>query len=222
MSGDNDDGSGVPIPGGQGGRKNTIKPEEIGGDEHDHSPYRKPKSGEGPAPKANEEKISVLEKIISVLYTTKLVEGGGFLSNETKQTQSLVNSEGGPGGGGYRNAAIRILQRNPAIEAALPQTLTAPLTRRSVKTMGLQPVIQMIQRTIHGIFESANPGIINPGRDKATQNVDTYLNSRSSYKDADYFKKLASERRKRVSENFHKELTPVEKATIRKLKVKEG
>lgn len=124
-------------------------------------------------------KVQVLADIISRLYNDRLVEGGGgIFSRELKQAQSFVDAVGGASPGGYINAAKVLLSRNPNLERLLPeQTIGDVLSKRTVKSHPAYNAIKESQKSIHQLFEAANPGIINPRRRRATENVKEYLGS---------------------------------------------
>ena len=171
-------------------------------------------------------KLNILADMIGILYSERLVEGGGFISYEKKQTQSLVDAVGGPNEGGYNNAASVLMKRNPQLEAVVPNELATPITKKSIKGTALLPAFKMVQQTIHSLYESANPGIINPGKVKATENVKKFLESPAggNWKEAsfsgDRFVKLAEERKERIRREVEAQLTPVEKAAMRRLKMR--
>ena len=173
-------------------------------------------------------KLNILAQMIGILYSERLVEGGGFLSYEKKQTQSLVDSKvvGGPNPSGFRNAAEILLKRNPQLDAVLPSELAMPVSKKSIKGTALFPAFKMVQETIHGLYEAANPGMINPGKVKATANVNAFLQTTpgGSYKEAsfsrDRFVKLAEERKERIRREIEAQLTPTEKAAMRRLKMR--
>jgi hypothetical protein len=123
-------------------------------------------------------KVEVLADIISRLYNNDLVEGGGgIFSNELRQTQTFVDALGGAFTGGYINAARELLSRNPGLEALLPATkITTVLRKRNIKSHPAYEAVKETQKTIHQLFEAANPGIINPLRRKrVVKNIKEYL-----------------------------------------------
>ncbi len=171
-------------------------------------------------------KQSVLAEILSLLYHDRLAEGGGFLSKEKKQTQSLVDAAGGATSSGYNNAARILLGRNPSLNSFLPERLEGPITKKNVKSLAVFPAIQQTQKTIHELFEAANPGTINPGQAKATENIISYLGTppggnwkRGSNK-SDRLVKLAERRKERIMAEVAAELTPAERAALRIFKMR--
>jgi len=184
-----------------------------------------PEAPKGEAP-AVSGKVNVLAEMIGILYNERLVEGGGFLSYEKKQTQSLVDAIGGAGPSGFPNAAKVLLKRNPQLESVVPDKLATPITKKTIKGTELATAFKMVQQTIHDIYESANPGMINPGKNKATENVKKYLGTMAggSWKEASFsqnrFVKLAEERRERIRREIEANLTPAERAAMRRLRVR--
>jgi uncharacterized protein (DUF2267 family) len=171
-------------------------------------------------------KQAVLAEIISLLYHDRLAEGGGFLSREKKQTQSVVDAVGGASPSGYENAAKILLGRNPSLNSFLPEKLEGPITKKNVKSLAVFPAIQQTQKTIHELFESANPGAINPGQEKATQNVLKYVQSpaggnwKGASNNSDRLVKLAERRKERIMAEVAAELTPAERAALRIFKMR--
>lgn len=173
-------------------------------------------------------KVQVLADIISRLYNDRLVEGGGgIFSRELKQTQSFVDAVGGASPGGYVNAAKVLLSRNPNLERLLPeQTIGDVLSKRTVKSHPAYNAIKESQKSIHQLFEAANPGIINPRRRRATENVKEYLGSAAggNWKQAssneNRFVKLAEDRKARIKAEVLGNLTPAERATMRRLRMR--
>lgn len=133
----------------------------------------------GPGDTRGAGKEDVLADIISRLYNNRLVEGGGgIFSNDLKQTQTFVDAIGGGTPAGYRNAAKVILSRNPSLAGMLPETIISDvLSKQNIRRHPAYMAAKKTQETIHQIFEAANPGIINPGRAKATENISSYLAS---------------------------------------------
>lgn len=171
-------------------------------------------------------KVNVLGQMIGILYNERLVEGGGFLSYEKKQTQSLVDAVGGASEAGFRNAAKVLLSRNPQLESVVPEELALPITKKSIKGTALANAFKMVQQTIHSLYEAANPGMINPGQAKATGNVKKFLESPAggNWKQAsfsnDRFVKMAEARKERIRREIETSLTPAEKAQSRRLKMR--
>lgn len=171
-------------------------------------------------------KLNILADMIGILYSERLVEGGGFISYEKKQTQSLVDAVGGPNQGGYNNAASVLMKRNPQLEAVVPNELVTPITKKSIKGTALLPAFKMVQQTIHSLYESANPGIINPGKVKATENVKKFVESpaggnwKAGSFSRDRFVKLAEDRKERIRREIEAQLTSAEKAAMRRLKMR--
>ena len=196
------------------------------------APAEAPKAPAEEAPKAPAEsgKLPSLVQILGVLYDSRLAEGGGFLSWEVKQTQTLVDAVGGPNRSGYANAARVLLKRNPGIEAMLPEKITTPIVKSGIKDNPLYPVIKEIQKTIHSAYEAANPAIINPRKEKATVNMKAYLETPAGggWKEKEAaardnfnrFVKLANDRKERIRSEIAYELTPEERATIRRNKMR--
>lgn len=184
----------------------------------------------GPKPKGEAPVVSgkenILAQMVGILYNERLVEGGGFLSYEKKQTQSLVDAIGGGGPSGFQNAAKVLMKRNPQLASVVPDELNMPVTKKTIKGTDLLPAFKMVQQTIHDIYEAANPGIINPGKEKATENVKKYLGTMAggSWKEGSYFGnrfvKLAEERRERIRREIEANLTPAEKAAMRRLRMR--
>jgi len=196
------------------------------------APAETPKAPAAETPKAPAEsgKIPSLVKLLGVMYDSRLAEGGGFLSWEVKQTQTLVDAVGGPNPSGYNNAARVLLKRNPGIEAMLPAEITGPITKKNIKGNPLYPVIKEVQKTIHSTYEAANPRLINPRQEKATVNMKAYLETPAGggWKEKEAaardnfnrFVKLANDRKERIRSEVASELTPEERATIRKNKMR--
>jgi hypothetical protein len=138
----------------------------------DSSPAEPKPKGEAPVVSGKE---NILAQMVGILYNERLVEGGGFLSYEKKQTQSLVDALGGAGPSGFPNTAKKLMERNPQLASVIPDELNMPVTKKTIKGTQLLPAFKMVQETIHDIYEAANPGMINPGKNKATENVKKYF-----------------------------------------------
>lgn len=196
------------------------------------APAETPKAPAAETPKAPAEsgKIPSLVKLLGVMYDSRLAEGGGFLSWEVKQTQTLVDAVGGPNPSGYENAARVLLKRNPGIEAMLPAEITGPITKKNIKGNPLYPVIKEVQKTIHSTYEAANPRLINPRQEKATVNMKAYLatpagggwkeKEAAARDNFNRFVKLANDRKERIRSEVASELTPEERATVRRNKMR--
>jgi len=72
-----------------------------------------------------------------------------------------------------------LLSRNPGLETLLPdKKITDVLSKRNIESHPAYEAVKETQKTIHQLFEAANPGIINPLRRKrVVENLEKYLAS---------------------------------------------